>query len=159
STRDVFTSPAGYANGIAFLRSLTHTCEQIGVKLPADDNFTAIYSACRLASGCYHVRVFDRDRTAHRFPNALTSPLTLWLVSMALGAMCAYLGRFQMNPDGLSYLDIASQTLDRGPVELVSGYWSPGYPALISLSMALFRPTPEAEVPLLHGLNFGIFIL
>ena len=76
-----------------------------------------------------------------------------------MGGLCAYLDRFQMNPDGLSYLDIASATLDHGPGELVSGYWSPGYPALISLFLALFRPGSEAEVPLLHGLNFGIFIV
>jgi hypothetical protein len=40
---------------------------------------------------------------------ALASPLALWLVSLAMGGLCAYLDRFQMNPDGLSYLDIASE--------------------------------------------------
>lgn len=105
---------------------------------------------------CYHVGLSDRNRTVNGFPWAFTS-LALALMSMALGGLCAYLGRFAMNPDGLSYLDIASETLQHGPGELVSGYWSPGYPALISMSMALFRPTPEGEVPLLHGLNFVIF--
>ena len=64
-----------------------------------------------------------------------------------------------MNPDGLSYLDIASQTVAHGPGELLNAYWSPGYPALISIALALLRPTPAREVLFLHVFNLAIFVV
>ena len=42
---------------------------------------------------------------------------------------------------------------------MVNGYWSPGYPALISIAMLIFRPSPRQEFPLIHGVNFFIFAL
>jgi len=63
-----------------------------------------------------------------------------------------------MNPDGLSYLDMASETVQSGPHNLVNLSWSPLYPFLIALFMFLFRPTPEVEVPSLHFLNWLIFV-
>lgn len=62
-----------------------------------------------------------------------------------------------MGPDGLSYLDLASEALSGGPSELVNGVWSPGYPALISIALFLFRPSPSQEFPLIHVVNFLLF--
>jgi hypothetical protein len=64
-----------------------------------------------------------------------------------------------MNPDGLSYLDIGTETLRNGPSALVNGLWSPGYPALLSLALLLFRPAPHWEFPLVHLVNLFIFVL
>jgi hypothetical protein len=47
-----------------------------------------------------------------------------------------------MNPDGLSYLDLASEALRSGPSGLVNGHWSPGYPALLCVALTLFDPSP-----------------
>lgn len=63
-----------------------------------------------------------------------------------------------MNPDGLSYLDLASAALNGGPAKLVNAYWSPGYPALISIALFLFRPSSIQEFPLIHFVNFLLFI-
>jgi hypothetical protein len=62
-----------------------------------------------------------------------------------------------MNPDGMHYLDLASDALSGGPSKLVNGYWSPGYPALISIAIVLFRPSSDQEFPLIHFVNFLIF--
>ncbi len=64
-----------------------------------------------------------------------------------------------MNPDGLSYLDLGSEALRSGPSALVNGLWSPGYPALLSLALALFHPAPRQEFPLVQFVNFCIFVL
>ncbi len=64
-----------------------------------------------------------------------------------------------MNPDGLSYLDLASAAVHAGPARLLSGYWSPGYPALLSLALTLFHPSADREFPLIHLVNFIIFVL
>jgi hypothetical protein len=65
-----------------------------------------------------------------------------------LGLVLAWAGRGAMNPDGLSYLDIASQAVQIGPSALISTYWSPGYPALISLALLVVRPSPQSEFAL-----------
>jgi 4-amino-4-deoxy-L-arabinose transferase-like glycosyltransferase len=64
-----------------------------------------------------------------------------------------------MSPDGLSYLDMASNALSGGPMKLVNGYWSPAYPALIGTALFLFRPSPVHEFPVVQLVNFAIFVL
>jgi hypothetical protein len=63
-----------------------------------------------------------------------------------------------MNPDGLSYLDLASDALKGGPSKLVNGYWSPGYPALLSIALLLIHPSPAQEFPLIHAVNVLVFL-
>jgi hypothetical protein len=88
----------------------------------------------------------------------LTS-LPFWFAVGALGAaLMAWDTRHFMNPDGLSYLDMASETLKSGPHNLVNLNWSPLYPFLITLLLFLFHPSPSLEIPLLHLLNWLIFL-
>ena len=88
----------------------------------------------------------------------LTS-IPFWFVVGAFGsAFLAWDSRHFMNPDGLSYLDMASETVQSGPHNLVNLNWSPLYPSLIALLMFIFRPTPVLEVPSLHFLNWLIFV-
>jgi hypothetical protein len=75
---------------------------------------------------------------------------------LAAGAVDAFNGRHAMNPDGISYVDIAQTALRVGPAGLVNGYWSPGYPALIAATLRLARPTIVNEFPVVHALNFVI---
>jgi len=88
----------------------------------------------------------------------LTS-LPFWFAVGALGAaLMAWDTRHFMNPDGLSYLDMASETLQSGPHNLVNLNWSPLYPFLITVLLFLFHPSPSLEIPLLHLLNWLIFL-
>lgn len=80
-----------------------------------------------------------------------------WSICLASAGILAVFARHSMNSDGLSYLDLASEALHSGPSALLNGYWSPGYPALLSLALALFRPSPGQEFPLVHFVNFFIF--
>ena len=82
-----------------------------------------------------------------------------WSICLTCAGILAFSARHQLNPDGLSYLDLASEALHSGPSGLVNGYWSPGYPALLSLALALFHPSPAQEFPLIHFVNFLIFAL
>jgi hypothetical protein len=89
---------------------------------------------------------------------SLTS-LPFWFVVGALGAgFMAWDSKHFMNPDGLSYLDMASETLHSGPQNLVNLNWSPLYPSLIAIFLFLFRPATSSEIPLLHLLNWVIFV-
>ena len=80
-----------------------------------------------------------------------------WAIGLLWAGMQAWSNRYSMNPDGMSYLDIASETLKSGPHNLVNGHWSPLYPALISLVFLIFHPTPALEFPAVHLLNFFLF--
>jgi hypothetical protein len=82
-----------------------------------------------------------------------------WGACLVSAAILALSARHTMNPDGLSYLDLASEAVHSGPSQLLSGYWSPGYPALLSIAIALFRPSPGQEFPLVHFVNFILFAL
>src|SRR5580704_9147365 len=77
-----------------------------------------------------------------------------WAICLGCAGILALSERHYMNPDGLSYLDLGSEALRSGPSALVNGLWSPGYPALLSLALALFHPTPRQEFPLVQFVNF-----
>jgi hypothetical protein len=82
-----------------------------------------------------------------------------WGLCLGCAGILALSARHSMNPDGLSYLELASEATRTGPSGLVNALWSPGYPALLSLALALFHPTPGQEFPLVHFVNFFIFFL
>lgn len=97
--------------------------------------------------------------TGNFFERALGSVHCWWGLCLFCAGIQVWANRYSMNPDGLSYLDIGSNAASGGPYQLVNGYWSPGYPALIGIAIFLFRPSPYQEVPLVHVVNFLIFIL
>ena len=95
----------------------------------------------------------------YRFERASSSMFFWWSICLGCAGILAVSSRHSMNPDGLSYLDLASEGLRSGPSGFVNGYWSPGYPALLSVALALFRPSPAQEFPLVHFMNFFIFAI
>src|SRR5262245_10411413 len=63
-------------------------------------------------------------------------------------------------PDGISYLDMASGAVRDSPAVLLrNAYWSPAYPAVLALMMAVVRPSLASELHtayVVHWLIFGI---
>jgi hypothetical protein len=57
-----------------------------------------------------------------------------------------------MNPDGVSYLDIAGKVLDGEPAALLNPYWSPLYPAILAIVLKFF-PNPANWFPAVHLAN------
>jgi len=93
----------------------------------------------------------------HRLGRLLSSIRFWWAISLLWAGVQAWSSRQSINPDGMSYLDMASETLKSGPHNLVNGHWSPLYPALISLMFFIFHPSPGLEFPVIHLLNFLLF--
>lgn len=82
-----------------------------------------------------------------------------WFFSLILAGLLAWFGqKSEVNEDGLSYIEMASEAWHHGPGNLINGYWSPGYPALISCFFLVFHPSPLTEINLVHVLNYFIFI-
>jgi multisubunit Na+/H+ antiporter MnhB subunit len=93
-----------------------------------------------------------------RIENGFARVSVWWAFGLVWAGASVWFGRFSMGPDALSYLDLGSTAARTGPGALLNGQWSPGYPALIAAALTLFHPSPGQEVPLLHFLNFPIFV-
>jgi len=85
-----------------------------------------------------------------------------WLcrsITLALGAASTWAVRSTMYPDGVSYLDIGDAFWRGNWHAAVNAYWSPLYPLVLGLFLKLFRPTIRWEYPLVHLVNFVMFVV
>jgi len=94
------------------------------------------------------------NRLSARFP----LERTLMFASLALGFLHAWVGRYSMNPDGMSYLDVGDSFFRRDWANAVNAWWSPLYPWTLGVVLGLAKPSPRWEFPLVHLVNFGIFV-
>ena len=82
----------------------------------------------------------------------------LMSASLALGLLHAWVGRYSMNPDGISYLDVGDSFFRRDWANAVNAWWSPLYPWTLGLVVGLAKPSPRWEFPLVHLVNFAVFV-
>jgi hypothetical protein len=82
-----------------------------------------------------------------------------WLICIVLGAWQAWNARHHMDADGISYLDIGDAYF-RGDWKMaINAYWSPLYSWLLGLAIHLLKPSPYNEFPVVHLVNFIIYLL
>ena len=93
------------------------------------------------------------------FEPVLVSVRFWWAICLTCAAILDLSERHYLNPDGLSYLDMATEALRSGPAALLNGYWNPAYPALLSVALAIFHPSRDHEIPVVYLVNFFIFAL
>src|SRR5262245_31889130 len=94
-------------------------------------------------------------------PNASNHKLmrvTCWVVALVLGAAQAWVTRFTMNPDGVSYLDIGDAYWRGDWHNAINAYWSPLYSWILGLLLKALRPSSYWEYPLVHLVNFLIYV-
>jgi hypothetical protein len=84
-------------------------------------------------------------------------PLFL-LVAAVLGALDSWTGRNALNPMGVSYLDMGDAYFRGDWATAINGFWSPLYSLPLGLAMRLIRPSPEHEFPIVHLVNYLIFL-
>ena len=84
--------------------------------------------------------------------------LAAWGAGALLGAFQFVSTRHEVNPDGISYLDLAEQYAAGEPGRAVSVYWSPLYPWLQGLAMRVFGSSPYWEATTAHLVNVAILI-
>ena len=77
-----------------------------------------------------------------------------WAAAALLFAAHTWLYRYEMvNLDGISYLELAWAWREGRWIDAINGYWSPLYPWLLAIFLAIFDPTPAAEYPIVHVAN------
>ena len=85
--------------------------------------------------------------------------LTLIATAILLAAVDAWSSGYAVNPMGISYLDMGSAVFHGHLSAVINGLWSPLYALPLGLAVVLFRPAPVWEFPLLHFVNFLIFLV
>lgn len=76
-----------------------------------------------------------------------------WLITACWAGLNAWNFRDVINPDGISYLDMAQEALRGGPAALVNSHWSPLYPALLAVCTMIVHPSVATEFPTAHALT------
>ena len=88
-------------------------------------------------------------------------PSLILLGAVVLGGLHAWAAASSqsMNEDGINYLDIGD-AIWRGDWETaLNPVWSPFYPLILGGALRLFHPGISGEFPLVHGVNFAIYLL
>jgi hypothetical protein len=80
-------------------------------------------------------------------------------VTFALGLFHAWLGRYAMDPDGISYLDVGRSFFRHDWVNAINAWWSPLYPWTLGLFLGMVKPSPEREFPVARLVDVGVFVL
>lgn len=100
----------------------------------------------------------QRDDGAVRGQRSL--PAWAWGALAVIVGLIDYRGsRYSLNPDGVSYIEMALHAVASGPHELINGYWSPGYPALIAPVLRITGNDWVTAIPALHVVNLLIYFL
>jgi hypothetical protein len=102
----------------------------------------------------------ERARWPRVAEDLQVSRLTLGLrcTGLVMAACQAWLARYSMNPDGISYLDLADAYLRGDFHAALNAYWSPAYSWLLGLALLAFRPSAEWEFTVVHFVNFLAFL-
>lgn len=80
-------------------------------------------------------------------------------VCLFFGILRAWIGRYSLNPDGVSYLDLSDAFLRHDWHAFWNAYWSPLYPILLGIEHLVLPTSKRWELPTTHVLNFVIFAL
>jgi hypothetical protein len=83
----------------------------------------------------------------------------LIVITVGLGLVHTWAGRYSMSPDGISYLDVGSALVRADWSGAFNAYWSPLYAWLLGAVVGNLRPSPTWEFPLVHAVNFAVFLV
>jgi hypothetical protein len=103
----------------------------------------------------------NQEKDLHTFGEDQWSKLTILvcrIVCVGLALIEAWSQRQFINEDGISYLDMSDVLIKHNWHLLVNPIWSPLYPFLIGVATWLMRPSAQWEAPVVHALNFVIFL-
>src|SRR5580658_10014732 len=97
-------------------------------------------------------KTFTKDRSYEQ------TRFVCWIVCVGFALLEAWSQRQFINEDGISYLDMSDALMKHNWHLLINPIWSPLYPLLIGLVTWFARPSAQWEVPLVHAVNFVVFL-
>jgi hypothetical protein len=111
--------------------------------------------------GALHRRAKDAMADASESETAWSPRKLAWtcrIVALFLGLLQAWAFRYEANPDGVSYLDVADAYREGRWGDAPNGYWGPLYSWLLATGAAVFRLPASADFVLAHIVNFAAFV-
>jgi hypothetical protein len=84
---------------------------------------------------------------------------SLLIFCIALGTAQAWINRYAMNQDGMSYLDVGDAYFRGDWAKGISGYWSPMYTWWLGLALHLIKPSIWWEFITVHAVNLIIYFV
>lgn len=81
-----------------------------------------------------------------------------WCLAIVLGGLQVWAHRNDLNPDSVSYIEMAEAAVRSGWHALVSAYWSPLYPTLLSFGFRILHPPMYWEFTVVHLVNFVVYL-
>jgi hypothetical protein len=81
-----------------------------------------------------------------------------WGLALIVGAIQTWHHRHAMQPDGMSYIDVADAYARWDWEMAINSYWSPLYSWIISVALAILKPSAYWEFTVAHGVNYLIFL-
>jgi hypothetical protein len=94
----------------------------------------------------------------HSSPSARLESV-LAVSSVALGLVHAWSGRYAMNADGISYLDLGDSFVRHDWANALNAWWSPLYAWTLGIALNSVKVSPRLEFPAVHVVNFVIFLV
>jgi hypothetical protein len=77
-----------------------------------------------------------------------------WSLAIVLGLLQVWAHRYEVAPDGISYIEIARA----GGKDFINDYWSPLYPFLLNLVFRIFPTSLFWESTVVHLVDLAIFL-
>jgi len=81
-----------------------------------------------------------------------------WCAAVVVGLIQVWAHRHNINPDSISYIEIAQSAREAGWKTYVNGYWSPLYPFLLTNAFRTFHPGPLWESTVVIFANLAIYL-
>jgi len=106
-----------------------------------------------------YLRSLNLDTVARAGLSSRTVTITFWMLALITGGLKAGATRYEIDPDTISYLDMADAYLRGDWTMALNGQWNPFYTWLLCLMQLLVNPDPYWEFPAVMALNFGIFLV
>jgi len=99
----------------------------------------------------------ESGATSRALTSVFASVWTWFAITAACAGIWAFQHRFEVNPDGITYVDMASAATKNGLGSLINGYFCPLYPGFLAIWFWLIHPSPTMEAPLVHFAGWLIF--
>ncbi|MBI4244992.1 MAG: hypothetical protein HY606_12955 [Planctomycetes bacterium] len=80
------------------------------------------------------------------------------IIAVVLGCLDVYGSRFDLNADGIAYIEMAEAHAQGDWNKGVSTHWQFLYPLLLAAGLLIFNPTPYWEFPLIYFTNFLVYL-
>jgi hypothetical protein len=91
-------------------------------------------------------------------PSSRPPRVLFWCAAIVVGLIQVWAHRHNINPDSISYIEIAQTAREAGWKSYVNGYWSPLYPFLLSIVFRIFNPGPFWESTVVIFANLAIYL-